>query len=236
MVKKALTKGAKTDKSSLTPKIFCAWQRLAEAGDLKPHPDNAHRSHPEKQLDRYEAVIRGNGWRKPVVVSKRSGFIVKGHGAWLMAKRAGWMIPVEDQDYASLAEERRDLIADNRLALGAVNDEQKLAQLLSEMDAPDVELMGLSGYELEQLIEVLKTGAGNDPNAEWQGMPEFQQDDIRGTALECTVRFLSVEARAAFEKFLGWKLSHKGKLYSTWYPKPSFDQLGTQSGSTYVES
>jgi hypothetical protein len=141
-------------KQEITVPIFCKYDRLVDASGLKAHPDNAHRSHPAKQLDKYEAVIRGNGWRKAVVISKRSGFIVKGHGAWLTAQRAGWLIPVEEQDYSSLAEERRDLIADNRLSQEAVTDEQKLAQLLSEMDAPDVEL---SGYDQDALSDMLAT-------------------------------------------------------------------------------
>lgn len=138
---------------------------MAEAGELKPHPDNAHRSHPEKQLDRYEAVISGNGWRKAVVVSKRSGFIVKGHGAWETARRCGWKIPIELQPYESLAEERRDLIADNRLAQDAITDEQKLAQLLSEMDGEDVALTGYDQNEIDSLLSQL---GQNDVDAEPQ--------------------------------------------------------------------
>lgn len=87
--------------------VYCKFDKLEHPDLLKPHPDNAHREHPAKQLDAYERVIagtgvvsdgklwqtpddkrKGNGWRKSVVVSRRSGFITKGHGAWLMAKRS----------------------------------------------------------------------------------------------------------------------------------------------------
>src|SRR5438874_9545569 len=118
--------------------VFSKFDRLAASEELKPHPDNAHRSHPDAQLDRYELVIKANGWRKSVVVSARSGFIVKGHGAWLMARRRGWLIPIELQPYASIEEERRDLLADNRLALDALTDDARLAQLLSELSADDL--------------------------------------------------------------------------------------------------
>jgi hypothetical protein len=124
--------------------VFCKFDKLENPELLKPHPDNAHREHPAKQLDAYETVIagnakrKGNGWRKSVVVSLRSGFITKGHGAWLMAKRRGWMVPVEYQQYKSLAEERRDLLADNKLPAMSITDNDKLAKLLSELDAADL--------------------------------------------------------------------------------------------------
>jgi len=70
-------------------------------------------SHPDKQLDVYEAVIRGNCWRKAVVVSKRSGFIVKGRGTWLTAKRTGWKIRLKPRNTLRLRKNRKLLIALN---------------------------------------------------------------------------------------------------------------------------
>jgi hypothetical protein len=139
--------------------VYCKYDVIDHAEGLRPHPDNAHRSHPPKQLDRYELVIagkgkkRGNGWRKPIVVSLLSGFITKGHGAWLMAKRRGWMVPVEYQQYKSRAEERRDLIADNKLPGLAITDDAKLAELLSKMGDDDVALSGFEPGELERLLK-----------------------------------------------------------------------------------
>lgn len=149
--------------------VWCKFDRLADPEELNPHPDNAHRTHPPKQLDRYEKVIAGtgkkpgNGWRKSVVVSARSGFITKGHGAWLMAKRRGWQVPVEIQAYASLAEERRDLVADNKLADEAVTDDAKLAALLAELDAADLELAGFSAGELERMVRETDAPDGEFP-------------------------------------------------------------------------
>ncbi len=151
--------------------VYCKFDRLEHPDNLRAHPDNAHRSHPAKQLDAYERVIagtgivsgghlwqkpadkrKGNGWRKAVVVSLRSGFITKGHGAWLMAKRRGWMVPVEYQQYKSLAEERRDLLADNKLPAMSITDNDKLAKLLSELDAADIELSAFNQDELDKLM------------------------------------------------------------------------------------
>src|ERR1043166_734007 len=138
--------------------VFCKHDAIVPAESLKPHPDNAHREHPPKQLDAYELVIagrdrkKGNGWRKSVVVSLLSGCITKGHGAWLMAKRRGWSVPIEYQRYRSRAEERRDLLADNKLPAMSITDNDKLAKLLAGMSSDDVELTGFNAGELERLL------------------------------------------------------------------------------------
>jgi hypothetical protein len=132
--------------------VHCAFTRIAPAADLVPHPENAN-VHPPKQLDRYEKVVVGNGWRRAVVVSKLSGRIIKGHGAWAMAKRRGWDVPVEEQAYRTPAEERRDMLADNRLAELAETDDEKLAKLLAGLGEGEIELSGYDSSELERLLQ-----------------------------------------------------------------------------------
>jgi hypothetical protein len=139
--------------------IFCKFDRIVSAAELTPHPKNP-KTHPPKQLDRYEFVVggdpakkkKGNGWRRAVVVSTRSLFITKGNGAWQMAMRRGWDVPVEFQDYKSEAEEIRDLLADNRLAELAETDDDKLRALLSGLDAADLQLTAFDEGDLQKLI------------------------------------------------------------------------------------
>ncbi len=148
--------------------VHCHFTRIAPAASLSPHPKNAHRKHPAKQLDRFELVIkgrgtkRGNGWRRAIVVSKRSGHIVRGHGAYLMALRRGWDVPIEEQDYATEREEIRDLLADNKLAELAETDNAALARLLTEIE-DDVEQTGFDDTELERLIRQTDEPEGEFP-------------------------------------------------------------------------
>lgn len=73
-------------------------------------------------------VLKECGWRRAVTVSKRSGCITKGHGAWLAAAVAGLTeCPVVFQDYATEAEELEDLIADNALARKSRVDNGRMA-------------------------------------------------------------------------------------------------------------
>jgi hypothetical protein len=140
------------------------------SADLTPHPKNP-KKHPAKQLDRYELVVagdpakkkKGNGWRRAIVVSRRSLFIIKGNGAWQMAMRRGWDVPVEFQDYKSEAEELRDLIADNRLAELAETDDDKLQALLAGLDAADLQLTGFDAGDLEKMIRDSNVPEGEFP-------------------------------------------------------------------------
>lgn len=147
--------------------VFCAFTRIVPAADLKPHPKGGYRKHPPKQLDRFERVVKGsakktgNGFRRPIVISKRSGFITRGHGLWQMAMRRGWEVPIDEQEYASERDELRDLIADNKLAELAENDEEALAKLLLELD-DELELSGFDESEMERMLR-----QHDDPTAEF---------------------------------------------------------------------
>ena len=56
----------------------------------------------------------------------------------------------------------------------------------------------------------------NDPNAEWQGMPEFENDDK--TAFKTIlVHFNSLEDMNNFAEFIGQTVTEKTK--SIYYPK-----------------
>lgn len=100
-------------------------------------------------------VISTTGWRAPIVISKRSGLVTKGHGRLAAAKLAGLTeAPVDLQDYADEAEEIADMIADNRLAELAEIDPAALKDLLGELDtgALDMELTGFSEAALADLM------------------------------------------------------------------------------------
>jgi hypothetical protein len=80
-----------------------------------------------------------------------------------MCKRRGWKVPVEYQDYADLTEERRDLLADNKLAEEAMTDDAKLAKLLSELDGEDLSISGYTAEELQKLVAESDSTEGEFP-------------------------------------------------------------------------
>lgn len=131
--------------------VFCAYDEMVPIGELKQHPKNPNR-HPVEQIELLAKIITENGWRAPITVSKRSGYIVRGHGRLMAAQRAGLdACPVDYQDYESDEQELQDLLADNRISELSSNDEDMLGDLLSELEdmGADLELAGYFEVETE---------------------------------------------------------------------------------------
>lgn len=105
--------------------------KLESASKLRKHPQNPN-FHPKAQIDALCEVLIENGWRSPVVVSKRSGLVIKGHGRIEAAERLGIAVPVEYQDYEDEAAEIRDLIADNKIQELSQLDESTVKELVAK--------------------------------------------------------------------------------------------------------
>lgn len=96
--------------------IRCAYVERVALDKLKPHPENPN-YHPPEQIEQLAKIMRYQGIRNPIVVSKRSGLITRGHGRLEAAKLNGWTeFPVDRQSYENEAQEIADLIADNTIA------------------------------------------------------------------------------------------------------------------------
>ena len=140
---------------------------------LKPNPVNPNR-HSAHQIQLLASIIQEQGWRNPVTVSKRSGLIVRGHGRLEAALLIGCeTIPVDEQDYASDAEELADLLADNRLSELAELDEDDLRKVLrSIQDADpdfDIELTGFMEDEIRKLMD-----DADNPEDELETIPKME--------------------------------------------------------------
>lgn len=134
--------------------VFCRYNELVPIEKMVPHPRNTN-EHPESQIQLLAKIIKAQGWRRPITVSKRSGFITRGHGALLAAKAAEFeCVPVEYQEYENEAAEVADMNADNRLATKSTIDRGKEKDLINEFDdgAFDLELFGYNMNELENLM------------------------------------------------------------------------------------
>ena len=150
MAKKPMKKT--TDEISID--IHCPYHELADPNTLKPHPANPNR-HPEAQIELLAKIIREHGIRWPISVSKRSGFVVSGHGRKDAAIRLGLkQYPVVYQDFKSEAEELAVLVADNKIAELAETDGLKMADIIVELDQVDypLELTALSPQEIEEYV------------------------------------------------------------------------------------
>lgn len=129
--------------------VFCRFDALEDITKLIPNPKNPNK-HPDDQVKLLAKIIQAQGWRQPITVSSRSGFIVKGHGR-LMAAQVMQIekVPVEYQHYENEAQEYADLIADNRLAELSKTDLEEVSDLLQDQifEDFDIELTGFDPLE-----------------------------------------------------------------------------------------
>ena len=141
-------------------KIECAYTDRVSVKKLKPNPLNPN-EHPEEQIKLLAEIIKQVGWRDPITISNRSGFIVRGHGrfaAAVLLKMAS--VPVEYHDYDSEEEELADLVMDNKIKELSYLDRGKVRELLSGFEDSSRRLMtGFNEVEIEKIMH----GGGQPP-------------------------------------------------------------------------
>lgn len=158
--------------------VHCAHDAIVDVATLVPNPKNPN-THPDTQIQLLGRIIRQTGWRQPITVSKRSGFIVKGHGRLAAALLEGVKeAPVDYQNYTNDAEEYADLVADNRIAELAEIDNKLLADIFADIDTGEIpmELTGFTEDEVESLITGLAEALHNDLS-EPDEIPEAPEPD-----------------------------------------------------------
>lgn len=134
--------------------INCAHDEVAPLNKLVRNPRNPN-THPEEQIRLLAKIIDYQGWRNPIVVSNRSGFIIKGHARLDAAEVLGLTeAPVDYQDYENEAQEWADMLADNRIAELAETDKPVLKDILGELDTGeiDMEMTGYTEADIEDLM------------------------------------------------------------------------------------
>lgn len=149
------------------PAVNCAHDKIVATDSLKANPRNPNKHGPE-QLALYAKILLHQGWRKAIVVSNQSGWIVTGEGAWLTAQREGWeTVPVDLQDFKTPSDEFAHLLADNRLPQMAEIDEGQMAAILAEDlgGEYDRELAGILVDEVEPELKPLEIKA--PPKMAW---------------------------------------------------------------------
>lgn len=141
--------------------VFCSHDEIVAIEKVIPNPKNPNQ-HDDRQVELLGNIIEATGWRQPITISKRSGFIVKGHGRLMAAVKKQWkQVPVDYQEYANDAEEWADLIADNRLAELSTLDTGRLIDLIGDMDTGEAPIE-LTGYTAEDVAEIIAALEGAD--------------------------------------------------------------------------
>lgn len=128
--------------------IKCTFNETRDIDSLVEHPRNAN-THPERQIELLAKIIKHHGFRHPIIVSNRSGFIVAGHGRLAASRLLGLKeVPVDYQDFENEAAEYAFLIADNKIAELAKHDDAKMIEDIKDLEIEDLELLGLDDFDL----------------------------------------------------------------------------------------
>ena len=138
-------------------KFNCASNAITEIHKLQPNPKNPNH-HPQPQIELLAKIIDYQGQRSPVVVSKRSGFITKGHGRRLAMLRLGWnKCAVDYQDYESEAQEYADMIADNKISELAEHNDAKMIEDIRTIEGLNLEMLAIPDLNMNPMEVDLPT-------------------------------------------------------------------------------
>lgn len=134
--------------------IHCLFDRLVPVSELRAHPKNRN-EHPKDQIERLAKILKYQGWRYPIKVSKRSGFITSGHGRLAAAQLNGWdALPVNFQDYESEEQEYADVQSDNAIASWAELDMAGINFEIGDLGPNfDIDLLGIKDFTLDPIAE-----------------------------------------------------------------------------------
>ena len=130
-------------------RIHCPHDRLVPVKELKAHPQNRNQ-HPKDQIERLAKILEYQGWRYPIKVSKRSGFITSGHGRLEAAKLLKLKeVPVSFQDYTDEVQEYADLQADNAIASWSELDLSAINADIGDLGPDfDIDLLGIHSFTI----------------------------------------------------------------------------------------
>jgi ParB-like nuclease domain len=130
--------------------VHCPHDRLVPVKELKSHPQNRNQ-HPKDQIERLAKILDYQGWRYPIKVSKRSGFITSGHGRLEAAKHLKLKeVPVSFQDYTDESQEYADLQADNAIASWSELDLSAINTDIGDLGPDfDIDLLGIQNFTIE---------------------------------------------------------------------------------------
>ena len=161
-------------------KICCSHSKMVNIHELVEHPKNPNK-HPAKQLEMLAKIIEAQGFRRPIVVSSRSGYVIIGHGRLQAARLLGMeQVPVDYQDYKTEAAEYADMVADNKIAELAEFDNTIFKDILKDIDDGfDFDLFGVKDNELNALLAENSADEVSEDNIDYESAIETARKNPR---------------------------------------------------------
>jgi ParB-like nuclease domain len=124
--------------------------------DLAVNPRNP-RKHSDEQISRLMASLRTDGQTKPLLARRENKMLIAGHGVRAAAQRLGWTaisVVLLDVDQKTAD---RIMLGDNRFSDLSTHDDERVAELLREIDEMDWQATGFVGDEVKKALDALDT-------------------------------------------------------------------------------
>lgn len=132
--------------------VKCLYDELLPLHKIIENPKNPNQHSPEKNKLLADNIDY-QGIRWPIIISKRSGFIVAGHGRLYAARLLNYeSYPVVYQQFDTEAQEFEFLVADNKLAELSETDDDIVKETLLELTDAKAKMLG---YENDGLLKLL---------------------------------------------------------------------------------
>lgn len=171
-------------------KVHCAHKEMVEISAIREHPKNPNH-HDREQIEILANVIKSTGWRTPIGISKRSNYIIRGHGRFAAAKALGLThVPVDYQEYENEAQELADLLADNKIAdLGQI-DYEGVSGVLKEIPPEQQLFTGFRDFEIAPLMmaEWIKPALAQMPESIFSY--KFSVNEVQNEALRTAIKII----------------------------------------------
>lgn len=209
-------------------------------GDLKPwarNPKTISKAHARRLLANHKDFGQ---WQDVAIGPENE--VYDGHqrlNVWLAAYGPEYEITAKRASRALTEQERERFVIEAHVGtVGSLNYDA-----LANWNAPG--LME-AGFDADLLKDLRLSAAAvtnflgseaqpNDPMQEWEGMPEYNQDDIKPVK-DILVHFYTDDDIKVFSELIGQKITKETK--SIWFPvRPVIlqDQLGTKVGLIYSD-
>lgn len=175
-----------------------------------------------------------NGQFRPILVRKETMEVLVGNHTLLAAKQLGWA-KIKVTYAQNLTDEgaKRIVLADNRISDLATYNNLALLELMKEVAVEGDGLLG-TGYEEDDFANLLRqiesqVNGALDRYAEWQGMPEYEQDS-KQSAFKTMIHFLTEQDADAF-----FAMIDRPKHATMWWPEDD-GLVGSDSKYHYVQN
>lgn len=202
--------------------------RQVKASELKRNPKN-WRTHPLDQREALEGILSQIGYADALIARETPDGLELIDGHLRAETTPDAEVPVLVLD---INEKESDLLLAtlDPLANMAGRDELKLRDLLEGVESHSAGISEL----LDSLIgESPDFGNTDDWQKEWEGMPEFEQEDA-GPYRSIQIHFRGEEDIAGFQTLIGQGFTDKAK--SIWFPALRDDERNNNSDSAYIDA